>query len=114
MDAVTTAIVAAILTEAHEQPQQAGEEQNVAAAYVQLKQLLASELATEQGLLAAIRRLESADSPHNRQALHQEVKITRADQKRAIVTAADRLLAQIKEQSGGEEAILQARTWREL
>lgn len=114
MDAVTTAIVAAILSEAHEEPGQPREKKGVSAAYTQLKELLATELPAERGLLAAVRRLESADSPHNRQTLHQEVKITGADQKRAIVTAADRLLAQIKKQSGGEEAILQARTWREL
>lgn len=115
MDAVTTAIVAAVLSGAHSSP--TGEEQDrgaVGDSYQTLKEALVERFDGAPSLMNAIRQLEGMDNARNRQMLHQEVKIVRADQARAVVMAADDLIDKIRQQPDGEKRLLQARTWEKL
>ncbi len=120
MDAVTTAIVAAVLSGAHNQlreaPPDAAESgaDAVSRSYQTLKEALVERFEGAPSLMAAIGQLEGQDNARNRQKLHQEVKIVRADQARHVVMAADALLQALQEQPGGKELLLQARTWERL
>lgn len=119
MDAVTTAIVAAVLSGAHT----TGPEENNAdtdaapeinASYRALKEALIERFEGAPTLMQAIRQLESIDNPRNRQMLHQEVKMVRADQARKVVLAADELINEIQKQPRGDDLLLQARTWEKF
>jgi len=118
MDAVTTAIVAAVLSGAHSKgnaEQGAGsDEVDVRTSYQTLKEALVERFDGAPALMQAIRQLEGMDNPRTRQMLHQEVKIARADQARNVVIAADALIDQIQQQPGGQELLLHARTWEKL
>lgn len=119
MDAVTTAIVAAVLSGAHtggsgQSSASADATLDVNESYQSLKVALVERFEGAPALMNAIRQLESMDNPRNRQMLHQEVKIVRADQARSVVIAADDLIKQIQKQPGGDELLLQARTWEKL
>ena len=120
MDAVTTAIVAAVLSGAHshkevESEQAAGDEvDRVRSSYQALKEALVERFEGAPTLMQAIRQLEGMDSAHNRQKLHQEVKIVRADQARHVVIAADTLINEIQKQPEGRKLLLQARTWEKF
>lgn len=120
MDAVTTAIVAAVLTGAHRQ-QSAETDQTIEKeanpvndSYQALKEALVERFDGATTLMQAIRQLEGMDSARNRQMLHQEVKIVRADQARNVVMAADALINQIQQQPEGKKLLLQARTWEKF
>lgn len=127
MDAVTTAIVAAVLAGAHDKqksgPDGPAEERNggavstatrVGSAYQALKEALVERFEGAPSLMQAIRQLEGMDNARNRQMLHQEVKIVRADQARNVVIAADALINEIQRQPDGKQLLLQARTWQKL
>lgn len=119
MDAVTTAIVAAVLSGAHsnrevEPEQGAGAVDSVHSSYQALKEALVERFDGAPSLMQAIRQLEGMDNAHNRQKLHQEVKIVRADQARNVVIAADALINDIQKQPEGQKLLLQARTWEKL
>lgn len=119
MDAVTTAIVAAVLSGAHTagaKESDAGSDAapEVNASYRTLKEALIERFDGAPTLMQAIRQLESMDNPRNRQILHQEVKIVRADQARKVVLAADELIKEIQQQPEGEDVLLQARTWEKF
>jgi hypothetical protein len=118
MDAVTTAIVAAVLSGAHSGGEvQQGSESGaggVDESYRALKEALVERFDGAPTLIQAIRQLEGADNPRHRQMLHQEVKIVRADQARNVVLAADALIKEIQRQPGGDELLLQARTWEKF
>lgn len=119
MDAVTTAIVAAVLSGAHTQePDQDSASPDAAPtvsdSYYALKEALVERFDGAPSLMQAIRQLESMDNPRNRQILHQEVKIVRADQARHVVLAADELIKEIQKQPEGDDLLLQARTWEKL
>lgn len=120
MDAVTTAIVAAVLSDAHSskrvEPDQAagGDADRVSRSYQALKEALVERFDGAPTLMQAIRQLEGMDNARNRQMLHQEVKIVRADQARNVVIAADTLIDEIQKQPQGEKMLLQARTWEKF
>lgn len=122
MDAVTTALVAAVLSGAHRNNKVAAEApatpevemEPVGSAYQALKEALIERFDGAASLMNAIRQLEGMDNARNRQMLHQEVKMMRADQARAVVMAADALLKAIRQQPQGEELLLQARTWEKF
>lgn len=115
MDAVTTAIVAAVLSDAQTRSDSAQQNQSsVGDSYQALKEALVKRFDGAPSLMQAIRQLESIDNARNRQMLHQEVKIVRADQARAVIVAADDLIGKIRQQPGGEKLLLQARTWEKL
>ena len=115
MDAVTTAIVAAVLSEAHSSPETERRDGGALGdSYRTLKEALVERFEGAPALMQAIRQLESMDNARNRQMLHQEVKIMRADQARNVVIAADDLIKKIRQQPEGEELLLQARTWEKL
>lgn len=120
MDAVTTAIVAAVLSGAHSgknvEPDQsaAGDAARVSSSYQALKEALVERFDGAPTLLQAIRQLEGMDSARNRQMLHQEVKMVRADQARNVVIAADALINELQKQPQGKELLLQARTWEKF
>ena len=116
MDAVTTAIVAAVLSGAQttEKVEQSSVDATGAVneSYQALKEALVERFDGAPALMQAIRQLEGTDNPRNRQMLHQEVKIMRADQARAVILAADALIEQIQRQPEGDRLLLQARTWQ--
>lgn len=114
MDAVTTAIVAAVLSEAHYPEMERQDGGALGDSYRALKEALVERFEGAPALMQAIRQLESMDNARNRQMLHQEVKIMRADQARNVVIAADDLIGKIRQQPEGEELLLQARTWEKL
>jgi hypothetical protein len=115
MDAVTTAIVAAVLSGAHSKTEAgAGVTSTVNDSYQALKEALVERFDGAPALMQAIRQLEGKDNPRNRQMLHQEVKIVRADQARPVIIAADALLEQIQQQPEGDRLLLQARTWQKF
>lgn len=115
MDAVTTAIVAAVLSGTQARSTAAQPDLGaVGDSYQALKVALVERFDGAPSLMQAIRQLESMDNARNRQMLHQEVKIVRADQARNVVIAADDLIGKIREQPGGEKLLLQARTWEKL
>jgi hypothetical protein len=120
MDAVTTAIVAAVLTGAHRGADIAasetveGDANPVNRSYQALKEALVERFDGAPTLMQAIRQLEGMDSARNRQMLHQEVKIARADQARNVVIAADALIYEIQQQPEGKKLLIQARTWEKF
>lgn len=119
MDAVTTAIVAAVLSGAHTQDREQDSvspdaDPTVSESYYALKEALVERFDGAPSLMQAIRQLENRDNPRTRQMLHQEVKIVRADQARHVVLAADELIQKIQKQPEGDELLLQARTWEKL
>jgi hypothetical protein len=115
MDPVTTAIVAARVASADDREiLNRASRDAIATAYGDLKSLLVERFTGSGDLITAVRQLEAMDTRMNRQKLHQEVKIARADQDFRLVQAADALLETIRAQPQGNSLVMTARTWDDL
>ncbi len=105
MDPITAAIVAAVsagviggLTEASKTM--------ITDAYFKLKAMLANKFGSESEVVHAVNEVEAKpDTPGRKAMLQTEVAAAKADQDPKLLDAAKALLAQIKEQPGGEQYV---------
>lgn len=101
MDAITTAIVAAITAGVSTVGEQA-----VVDAYAKLKDLLKKKFGAKSEVVSAVKGVETKpDSSARREVLKEEVAAVKANQDPEMLQAAQMLLKVIKAKPGGDQII---------